>query len=385
MVQKLTGSRENQGATSQAVTKLKDEFQKLREELRSQLWPSPPLQYSRSPPVNPLGDESETSGLHDLRKLNEAISSAAGVLSRTGNRHFDVPQPLSSVYTGRQSLLEELKNTFFPGTPEPTPLQRRFVVNGIGGSGKTQFCSKFAELNRQRFWGVFWIDMRSAESTKKTLSTIANIAEVEPNEASALHWLANLEERWLLIIDNADDPKLTLERYFPKGDRGYILITTRNLTFTSYGNVGRRFFVFEGLDEEEANDLLLLAAGQDSNADSSAIAKEITRALGYLVLAIINAGAAIRSRLCSFKNYLATYEGYWERVRRGRLSAIGVEDSKQADYMKIWASFELYVLISLCGINECTYCMSRVSPVSKLTVVCAKFSARFTRGPLNQY
>ena len=38
---------------------------------------------------------------------------------------------------------------------------------------------------------------------------------------AALHWLSNLEHRWLLIIDNADDENIALPNYFPKGNRKF--------------------------------------------------------------------------------------------------------------------------------------------------------------------
>ena len=88
------------------------------------------------------------------------------------------------------------------------------------------------------FWGVFWIDGRSRQLLKQTLlQNVARVRGVDANEKAALHWLSNLEERWLLIIDNADDPGIGLDDYLPKGNRGHVLITTRNPTNQSYGNV----------------------------------------------------------------------------------------------------------------------------------------------------
>ncbi|KAJ5715296.1 tetratricopeptide repeat domain-containing protein [Penicillium malachiteum] len=116
-------------------------------------------------------------------------------------------------------------------------MQFRFVIHGLGGSGKTQFCSKFAEMNRERyldtkhtivfclqllnsvdsFWGVFCIDATSHETIKQTYIEISKRGKVEPNYASAMNWLSNNEGRWLLIIDNANDPRIDLEQYFPGG------------------------------------------------------------------------------------------------------------------------------------------------------------------------
>lgn len=91
--------------------------------------------------------------LSALRELRESVDSAATVIaSVSSNKHFDIPQPVSSIFTGREAVLEDLRRTFItPPGIRRNHQQRRFVIYGIGGSGKTQFCSKFAEDNRDRY------------------------------------------------------------------------------------------------------------------------------------------------------------------------------------------------------------------------------------------
>jgi signal recognition particle GTPase len=67
------------------------------------------------------------------------------------NKHFDIPHAVSSMFTGREKLLEELGNALnVSASPEGHNSQKRFVVQGLGGSGKTEFCCKFAQDNRQK-------------------------------------------------------------------------------------------------------------------------------------------------------------------------------------------------------------------------------------------
>jgi signal recognition particle GTPase len=55
------------------------------------------------------------------------------------------------MFTGREKLLEELGNALnVSASPEGHNSQKRFVVQGLGGSGKTEFCCKFAQDNRQK-------------------------------------------------------------------------------------------------------------------------------------------------------------------------------------------------------------------------------------------
>jgi hypothetical protein len=89
--------------------------------------------------------------LEAYNQLKVSANTAAIAITTVSNEHFDIPVPVSSIYTGRRRLLKEMKEFFI--TPLGASLdapQRRFVISGIGGSGKTQFCCKFAEENRDR-------------------------------------------------------------------------------------------------------------------------------------------------------------------------------------------------------------------------------------------
>ena len=62
-------------------------------------------------------------------------------------------------------------------------------------------------------------------------------------------WLSNIPHDWLLIIDNADDPKMDISTIFPVGNRGSILVTTRNPHCTIHATVGSHELGKMGLDE----------------------------------------------------------------------------------------------------------------------------------------
>ena len=94
----------------------------------------------------------------------------------------------------------------------------------------------------------------------------------------------------MLIIDNADNPDLDLAGLFPEGDRGHILITTRNPDFRRRGTDGS--VELKGLKEQEALHLLLKRADVP-RPSTEATGNEITRTLGYLALTLIQAGTSI--------------------------------------------------------------------------------------------
>ncbi|MCJ1299497.1 hypothetical protein MMC08_002289 [Hypocenomyce scalaris] len=186
--------------------------------------------------------------------------SAEAVLSfASANKHFDIPQTVSSIHW---------RTLFAPSSAVQSPTQERFVIYGVGGSGKTQFCCKFAQDYRKHFWGIFWINASSDERASQTFSRLAKqFGGREPNERAAKNWLSNLELPWLLIIDNADDSSTDIGTHFPEGERGSVLITTRNPAYKVHGTIGSRFFEFGQLVEEPASDLLLKAAGRPTPSD----------------------------------------------------------------------------------------------------------------------
>ncbi|KAF2757313.1 hypothetical protein EJ05DRAFT_528924 [Pseudovirgaria hyperparasitica] len=276
-----------------------------------------------------------------MKLLRDTVEPIQSPPSTFVNQHFRVPQPVSSIFTGRKDRLDELSRTFI-GSTVYTAQQKRFVIYGMGGSGKTQFCSKFAEQNRDRFWGVFCINARSEELIKQSYSLIATIAGVEPNEKAAIYWLVNIQFPWLLIIDNADDPSMTLENHFPPGNRGHILVTTRNPRFKVHGNVGSRSFDFGGLAIDEAKELLLRAAEQPEpwDVDTFSLASNISKTLGHLALAIRGAGAAISSGICTLRDYLILHRNYWQFKRRPTKSM-----NTARNYEVFW---EVYTTLDIC-------------------------------------
>ncbi len=191
------------------------------------------------------------------------------------------------------------------------------------------------------FWGIFWIDASSRESAAHTFSEIAKIGGVEPNELAAKNWLSNLEHPWLLLIDNADDPDISVEDFFPEGERGFILVTTRVPENKVHGYRGSGFYQFEKLDTEAANDLLLKAAGIACPWDQSVreSAATITSALGCLPLALIHAGKAIVNCLCELKDYMRYYKKNWEKIRQAR-KASGHSADDNAN-MNVYSSYEI--------------------------------------------
>lgn len=70
---------------------------------------------------------------------------------RFHNRYYEIPRNPSSAFTQRDEVYTRLREACLPSDdPALQTQQRRFVLYGLGGSGKTQLCLKFAEEYREK-------------------------------------------------------------------------------------------------------------------------------------------------------------------------------------------------------------------------------------------
>ncbi|KAF4633956.1 hypothetical protein G7Y89_g4154 [Cudoniella acicularis] len=203
------------------------------------------------------------------------------------NSHWIVSKSVNSFFTGRQRILQTLQERLCQDDDKQNIEQKRFVIHGIGGSGKSEHNLL---INRSRFWGVFWVDATTEESMRRGIigaaQRVSNASGMTFEDAKIE--LANFQHTWLLILDNADDPEINYEDYFPTGNTGNILTTTRNHDCIKYGSAGHE--TFEKLDLEDAVTLLL---------KSSKIAEERWNA---------NKADACTVGICKLQNYQILFE-----------------------------------------------------------------------------
>lgn len=90
-----------------------------------------------------------SSRVHNGDVINYGTAPEPTVGRSRKNHHYALRILVDSYYTGRKKEAENLAEWMIH-SPERSQKQVRFVVCGIGGSGKTQFCCKFAESNRDQ-------------------------------------------------------------------------------------------------------------------------------------------------------------------------------------------------------------------------------------------
>lgn len=127
-------------------------------------------------------------------------------------------------------------------------------------------------------------------------------------------WLANVEDPWLLIIDNADDPSTDISKFFPTGDRGAILITTRNPECRIHATVGSS--ELGEMSIIDAKEVFLRTAGltsHDKKGDKLATTLLVAE-MDCLSLAVDQAAAYVRNGLCSPGEYFEKYARIHKKV-----------------------------------------------------------------------
>ena len=159
---------------------------------------------------------------------------------------------------------------------------------------------------------VFWVDASSVESITMSLRGISSIFAaqaicLDDSVESVLQWISSIQEEWMIVFDNADEPPVSVvEKFIPPGKRGNILITSRNQSMGRLISFENMIEINE-MEEADAITLLLKASHLDASAEHREVAKNIVTELGFMPLAIDQAGAYIESGRCSIDKYLQQF------------------------------------------------------------------------------
>ncbi|KAJ7240965.1 P-loop containing nucleoside triphosphate hydrolase protein, partial [Mycena rebaudengoi] len=207
--------------------------------------------------------------------------------------------PPSRIFHGRRDILDKMHHFFTSNAGT----QNIYVLYGLGGAGKTQIGLKFIQESSSRFSNIFFIDTTTIATIGTCLKNIAAVKDSGNSTQDGLLWLTSNIEGWLLFFDNADDPRLNLNDFIPQCNHGNIIMTSRNPGLRVYA--GSHSLVSD-MEEEDAVALLLKSAAQEATTQTEQSATEIVKALHYLPLAIVQAGAFI-SKSQDLGSYLILY------------------------------------------------------------------------------
>ncbi|WP_030205197.1 FxSxx-COOH system tetratricopeptide repeat protein [Streptomyces sp. NRRL S-87] len=209
--------------------------------------------------------------------------------------------PRNPGFTGRSIVLERMRDQLGGGISVVLPQPQ--TLYGLGGVGKTQVALEYVHRFMADYDLVWWI---SSEQTDDVVAGLAELAvrlgaqtgedmAAASQEAIDLLRLGRPTSRWLLVFDNADDPE-TLKRFFPPGGPGHILVTSRNQSWSQYGDA---LPVDVFLREESVEHLQRRAPGLTAED-----ADQVATAVGDLPLAVEQAGAWIAETATPVSAYL---------------------------------------------------------------------------------
>jgi cellulose biosynthesis protein BcsQ len=197
---------------------------------------------------------------------------------------WNVP-PRNADFTGRGATLEMLRDKLAGGGVAVVVAQ---ALYGLGGVGKTQLALEYAHRFMADYDLVWWVPSERTEEISGALADLARKLGLQVGDNVAEAAEAALEElrrdatpHWLLIFDNADDPK-QLEPYLPTGS-GHVLITSRN---QAWGHAAEPLEVDVFTRDESVAHLLRHVPDLDP-----VDAKDVADALGHLPLAVEQASA----------------------------------------------------------------------------------------------
>ena len=311
-------------------------------------------------------DERHQDLLVKLESLEKCLGrlEAPEVRASAENKCWGVTRQLNALFTGRVDILHELENIVrdhVGGQDRITPCQ--IVISGMGGQGKSELCLQLVHLVWPMLWGAFWVDVSSQSTAERDFLAIGHLlGSPAQSWEGAQQKLARVEHPWLLVLDNADDPDMDYQQYFPAGATGVMALTSRNEECAQYAIT--KHVALAALPDEAAQELILTAARLRGDDRAAAHANAITVAnlLNSHPLALIQAGAYISRGHCTMGQYPEEYARQRKRLMRfrpkqasSRYGDVFTTFEASAEALSLardktaWDALELLPMLAVCG------------------------------------
>ncbi|KPM53459.1 NB-ARC domain protein [Frankia sp. R43] len=206
-------------------------------------------------------------------------------------------------FTGRAELLDALHERLQTGTTAVLPE----ALHGMGGVGKSQLAIEYVYRQLADYDVVWWIPSERTTQINQALVELAQRLGLGVGQEANAAVPAVIEalrvgkpfSNWLLIFDNADDPRAVRD-FFPASGTGRILITSRNAQWAG----AARALEVDVFQRGESVELLRRRTTSIGEVDADRVAA----ALGDLPLAIEQAATWLAETGMPADEYLRLFE-----------------------------------------------------------------------------
>ncbi|KAL6807195.1 hypothetical protein GGI42DRAFT_320215 [Trichoderma sp. SZMC 28013] len=304
-------------------------------------------------------DEEYEKVCERIRDVCQRARICTKTHNSNGPRSFQIPftlkgVPTSEKFIDRPSDRAALETYLLP-QQSLTPRRKIFILQGLGGIGKTQLAVDFARRHKNAFSAVFWLDGRSEDQVKQSLVECADRIpelhiingsasvpyskdDLDAAVANVMEWLAQPDNtQWLLIFDNVDQDyeqggatgAYDIQQYWPTADHGSVLITTRLLCLTSLGESR----LLKKVNLDLSKDILERWLGKELGPGYEGL---LTR-LDGLPLALAQAGSYLHETGMDVASYIEIYDQQWHQLMdSNNNSGSPLTDYKQGCITTTW-------------------------------------------------
>ncbi len=253
-------------------------------------------------------------------------------------RLWNIPYDRNPFFTGRNDIIQKIRDQLTSGSS--AAISQTKVISGLGGIGKTQIAVEYAYRYRGEYNAVFWVRSEEVEELHTDFSSLSQLLDLPEQHAkereqsiqAVKEWLIN-NDNWLIIFDNADEPK-QIKDFYLRGSNGHCLITSRAQVFDELGI--RKPISLQTLPAKEAEIFLLKRTEREEIDDKEELAAVtgLVEEFGYLPLAIEQAGAYILENKAKFRDYLVVY-------RRQGLDLLKKKDPIEGKHLPVLATWSM--------------------------------------------